>query len=120
MSLEQECRVKTAALTRMLNLQGVIGMFGHVSIRVPGTDKCFISPGASTEKSTVRPQDVFLYDIDGTIIEHPYPDPSRPGRRDVRVPSACAGGARARDRRQVAQADVPARRVSLHRRADLG
>jgi ribulose-5-phosphate 4-epimerase/fuculose-1-phosphate aldolase len=71
MSIEQELRVKTASLTRMLNLQGVIGMFGHVSIRVPGTDKCFISPGASTEKSTVRPEDVFLYNVDGTIIEHP-------------------------------------------------
>jgi ribulose-5-phosphate 4-epimerase/fuculose-1-phosphate aldolase len=71
MSLEQECRVKTAALTRMLNQQGVIGMFGHVSIRVPGTDRCFISPGASTEKSTVRPEDVFLYNIGGSIIAHP-------------------------------------------------
>ena len=71
MSIEQELRAKTAALTRMLNQQGVIGMFGHVSIRIPGTDTCFISPGASTEKSTVRPEDVFLYHIDGTIIEHP-------------------------------------------------
>jgi len=71
MIIVEELRVKTASLTRMLNLQGVIGMFGHVSIRVPGTDRCFISPGASTEKSTVRPEDVFLYNIDGTIIEHP-------------------------------------------------
>lgn len=71
MSLENELRAKTATLTRMLGLQGLIGMFGHVSIRVPGTDKCFISPGASTEKSTVRPEDVFVYNIDGTIIDHP-------------------------------------------------
>jgi ribulose-5-phosphate 4-epimerase/fuculose-1-phosphate aldolase len=71
MSEEGELRAKTATLARMLNLQGTIGMFGHVSIRVPGTDKCFISPGASTEKSTVRPEQIFLYNIDGTIIEHP-------------------------------------------------
>lgn len=71
MGVENELRAKTAALTRMLNQQGVIGMFGHVSIRIPGTDKCFISPGASTEKSTVRPEDVFLYSLDGEIIEHP-------------------------------------------------
>ncbi len=32
----------------------------------------------------------------------------------------CAGGAGARHRRQAAQADVPARLVPLHRRADLG
>jgi ribulose-5-phosphate 4-epimerase/fuculose-1-phosphate aldolase len=71
MDMEHELRIKTAALTRMLNQQGVIGMFGHVSIRIPGTEKCFISPGASTEKSTVRPEDIFVYNIDGTIIEHP-------------------------------------------------
>jgi ribulose-5-phosphate 4-epimerase/fuculose-1-phosphate aldolase len=71
MSDEAKIREQTATLTRVLNLLGLIGMFGHVSVRVPGTDKCFISPGASTEKSTVRPQDVFLYNIDGTIIEHP-------------------------------------------------
>jgi len=47
-------REKAATLTRMLNLQGTIGMFGHVSVRVPGTDKCFISPGASTDKTVVR------------------------------------------------------------------
>ena len=58
MSEEEILRVKTATLTRMLNLQGTIGMFGHVSIRVPGTDTCFISPGASTDKTTVRPEQI--------------------------------------------------------------
>lgn len=71
MTDEAALRAKTAALTRMLNLQGSIDMFGHVSIRMPGTDKCFISPGASTEKKSVRPEDIFVYNIDGTIIEHP-------------------------------------------------
>jgi ribulose-5-phosphate 4-epimerase/fuculose-1-phosphate aldolase len=71
MNTETELREKTAILTRVLNLQGSIGMFGHVSIRVPGTDRCFISPGASTEKSAVRPEQIFVYNIDGTIIEHP-------------------------------------------------
>ena len=71
MSEEDVLRDKTATLTRMLNLQGTIGMFGHVSIRVPGTDKCFISPGASTDKTTVRPEQMFVYNIDGTIIDIP-------------------------------------------------
>ena len=30
MSDKEELRAKTATLTRMLNQQGVIGMFGHV------------------------------------------------------------------------------------------
>ena len=64
-------REKTATLSRMLGHQGTIGMFGHVSIRVPGTNRVFISPGASTEKTTVRPKDIFVFDVDGTIVEHP-------------------------------------------------
>ena len=71
MNDEALLREKAATLTRMLNLQGTIGMFGHVSVRVPGTDKCFISPGASTDKTVVRPEHMFVYNIDGTIIEHP-------------------------------------------------
>ncbi len=54
MNDEALLREKAATLTRMLNLQGTIGMFGHVSVRVPGTDKCFISPGASTDKTVGR------------------------------------------------------------------
>ena len=36
---ETELRRKTATLTRMLNLQGTIGMFGHVSVRRRGEEK---------------------------------------------------------------------------------
>lgn len=71
MSDEALLREKAATLTRMLNWQGTIGMFGHVSVRVPGTDTCFISPGASTDKTVVRAEHMFVYNIDGTIIEHP-------------------------------------------------
>ena len=34
---ESDLRKKVAVMCMMLNLQGSIGMFGHVSIRVPGT-----------------------------------------------------------------------------------
>jgi len=71
MSDEALLRDKTATMARILNLQGTIGMFGHISIRMPGTNHVFISPGASTDKSTVRPDNIFVFDIDGTIIEHP-------------------------------------------------
>jgi ribulose-5-phosphate 4-epimerase/fuculose-1-phosphate aldolase len=71
MADEAEYRRKTATITRMLNLQGSIGMFGHVSVRVPGTDRILISPGGGIEKSTVQPQDLFVFDIGGDIIERP-------------------------------------------------
>jgi ribulose-5-phosphate 4-epimerase/fuculose-1-phosphate aldolase len=68
---EAVLKAKTATLARMLNLQGTIGMFGHVSIRVPGTTRMLISPGASTEKATVTAEQIFVFDLDGTIIHHP-------------------------------------------------
>ena len=71
MNEETALRTKTASLCRMLALQGSVGMFGHVSIRVPGTDRVLISPGAGSEKSLVRPEQVFVFDIDGNILEHP-------------------------------------------------
>ena len=66
-----EEREKTATLCRMLGYQGSIGMFGHVSIRVPGTDHVLISPGAGSDKTAVKPADVFVFDIGGEILVHP-------------------------------------------------
>ena len=68
---EQTLRRKTAILARILSLQGTIGMFGHVSIRVPGTNRMLISPGASTDKSVVKPDHILVFDLDGTLLENP-------------------------------------------------
>jgi len=70
MSDETLLREKTATMARILNLQGTIGMFGHVSVRMPGTNRVFISPGASTDKSTVRPENIHVFDIGGTLLEN--------------------------------------------------
>jgi ribulose-5-phosphate 4-epimerase/fuculose-1-phosphate aldolase len=55
----------------MVASQGYIGAFGHVSVRVPGTDIVLISPGAGTEKTTLRADQVFAYNIDGRLLHHP-------------------------------------------------
>jgi ribulose-5-phosphate 4-epimerase/fuculose-1-phosphate aldolase len=68
---ETTLRRKTATLTRMLYHQGTIGMFGHVSVRVPGTNRVLLSPGGGTDKSTVQPDEIFVFDIDGNIVHHP-------------------------------------------------
>ena len=66
-----ELRAKTATLCRMLGAQQLIGMFGHVSIRVPETDAVLISPGAGSDKTAVTADDVFVFGLDGAIREHP-------------------------------------------------
>jgi ribulose-5-phosphate 4-epimerase/fuculose-1-phosphate aldolase len=68
---EATLREKTAVMCMMLNLQESIGMFGHVSIRVPGTDRILLSPGAGSEKGAIKPEDVFVFHVNGEILEHP-------------------------------------------------
>jgi ribulose-5-phosphate 4-epimerase/fuculose-1-phosphate aldolase len=68
---ESDLRSKVAVMCMMLSLQGSIGMFGHVSIRVPGTDRVLLSPGAGSEKGAVKPEDVFVFHLNGEILEHP-------------------------------------------------
>jgi ribulose-5-phosphate 4-epimerase/fuculose-1-phosphate aldolase len=54
-----------------LGVHELIGMFGHLSVRVPGTDIVLLSPGAGAEKTRVTADDVFVFGLDGTILEHP-------------------------------------------------
>jgi ribulose-5-phosphate 4-epimerase/fuculose-1-phosphate aldolase len=68
---ESDLRTKVAVMCMMLNLQGSIGMFGHVSIRVPGTERILLSPGAGSEKGAVKPEHVFVFHLNGEILEHP-------------------------------------------------
>ncbi|WP_158880364.1 class II aldolase/adducin family protein [Rhodanobacter sp. L36] len=68
---ESELRQKVATMCMMLNLQGSVGMFGHVSIRVPGTERILLSPGAGSEKGAVTPEQVFVFHLNGDILEHP-------------------------------------------------
>src|SRR5260370_7522166 len=46
-------------------------MYGHVSVRVPGTDRVLRSPGGGTDKAMVMADDIFVFDIDGNILHHP-------------------------------------------------
>src|SRR6266704_4141172 len=71
MNDEALLREKAATLTRMLNLQGSIGMFGHVSVRVPGTNRGVLSPGGGTDKSKVKADDILVFDIDGNMLPNP-------------------------------------------------
>lgn len=67
-------RRKLAVMCRILGMQGHIGLFGHISIRVPGTDVVYITPGAGYEKTTVRADEIFIYDVEGKIHHHPGGD----------------------------------------------
>ncbi len=71
---EMALRRKLAIMCRILGQQGSIGLFGHVSIRVPGTDIVLITPGAGIEKTTCRVDQIFVFDIAGRLLNHPGGD----------------------------------------------
>ncbi len=71
---EHAYRRQLAVMCRMVGLQGSIGMFGHISLRIPNSDVVLITPGAGADKTMVRPDQLFVYDIDGNVLEHPTGD----------------------------------------------
>jgi ribulose-5-phosphate 4-epimerase/fuculose-1-phosphate aldolase len=76
-----EYRRKLAVMCRIVGLQGSIGLFGHISYRIPNTDIILITPGAGTEKTEVRAAEIFVFDIDGKIHYHPG------GDRPMQIPA---------------------------------
>ena len=71
---EMALRRKLALMCRMIGLQGSIGLYGHVSIRVPDSDIVLITPGAGSRKTRVRTDQIFAFDLAGKIHFHPGGD----------------------------------------------
>jgi len=71
---EMALRRKLAVMCRIVGLQGSIGLFGHISIRVPDTDIVLITPGAGSRKTRVRTDQIFAFDLAGKIHFHPGGD----------------------------------------------
>ncbi len=71
---EMALRRKLAIMCRILGQQGAIGLFGHVSVRVPDSDIVLITPGAGIEKTTCRVDQIFVFSLDGKLLNHPGGD----------------------------------------------
>ena len=69
MTVETELREKLATCTRIVAMQGLIGVFGHVSAYDPASKRVFLSPGMGADRSTTKPQDVFVLDAAGNILD---------------------------------------------------
>lgn len=64
-------RRKLATLCRIAASLGYIAEFGHISLRVAGTDIVLLTPGAGALKSTVTAEQIFVYDLNGKNLFHP-------------------------------------------------
>jgi ribulose-5-phosphate 4-epimerase/fuculose-1-phosphate aldolase len=62
-------REKLATCTRILAMQGLIGLFGHVSAFDPQSRRVFMTPGMGRDKATLRGSDALVMDLSGKILE---------------------------------------------------
>jgi len=69
MSTEAELRDQLATLTRIFAMRGLLGLHGHISGYDPESGRIYMCPGFGWDKATTRPEDLFVFDLQGTIIE---------------------------------------------------
>ena len=65
MTSETDLREQLATCTRIFAMQGMIGVFGHVSVYQPETKTVFITPGMGSDKGSLRPEDMVPTNLDG-------------------------------------------------------
>jgi ribulose-5-phosphate 4-epimerase/fuculose-1-phosphate aldolase len=59
--------LETAAVTRLLEAEGILDYSGHVSTRIPGRDAFAIQIGSSS-RAEVAPESMLVVDYDGKVI----------------------------------------------------
>jgi L-ribulose-5-phosphate 4-epimerase len=75
-----EIKKKLAMSSRMLFNAGLVDYSGHISARIPGSDRLVILPHP-VSRATVKPDDMVITDFDGKLIEGKYKAPS--ARSDI-------------------------------------
>jgi L-ribulose-5-phosphate 4-epimerase len=70
-----ELKNKLAMSSRMLFNAGLVDYSGHISARIPGSDRLLILPHP-VSRATVAPDDMVVTDFEGKLIEGNYKAPS--------------------------------------------
>jgi 3-hydroxy-2-methylpyridine-4,5-dicarboxylate 4-decarboxylase len=68
MTTETILRDKLATCSRIMAMQDMMGLFGHISVFDPATQRVYLSPGMGAEKATVQPKDILAADLDGKVL----------------------------------------------------
>ena len=65
MTPEKDLREQLATCTRIFAMQGLIGLFGHVSVYQPETKTIFVTPGSGSDKPRFQASDMIPIHLDG-------------------------------------------------------
>jgi len=63
-----EMKARIALATRMLANEGIVGSSGHVSMRIPGTDKILVGP-ADVSRDVITTDDVVTVDLNSKQLD---------------------------------------------------
>ena len=70
---EDEARENLARLARIFAMQGMLGLFGHLSIYNPEKKRLFITPGMGSDKALLRAEDMVPCGLDGKPLSSGRP-----------------------------------------------
>lgn len=73
--VEQEFKLQVAKAVRMLENIDLLDMNGHVSYRIPGTDRFFIN-SRKASRASVTVEDIVMCDMNGKLLEGNSEPPS--------------------------------------------
>src|SRR5437763_1327533 len=71
----QRLRQQLADCTRIMVMQEIMDFSGHVSARLPGTDRVLIQP-RETSRAALTADDILVVDLDDNVLEGQGPAPS--------------------------------------------
>ena len=69
MNTKNDLREQLATCARMFAMQGMLGLFGHVSVYDPQAKKVFITPGMGSDKANLRAPEMVVMDLEGKVVE---------------------------------------------------
>jgi ribulose-5-phosphate 4-epimerase/fuculose-1-phosphate aldolase len=69
MTDESESREKLATVGRIFAMQGMLGLFGHVSVYDPTTKRVLLTPAMGSDKANFRAEEMVAADLDGRPLD---------------------------------------------------
>jgi L-ribulose-5-phosphate 4-epimerase len=72
---ESKLREQLVDCTRMMVMAGLLDYSGHVSARLPGTDR-FLIPARDASRAGIAADDILIVDLDGKVVEGTGPAPA--------------------------------------------
>ncbi len=72
---EAEARERLAQCARIFGRLNLLGVGGHVSLRIPESDLILITPGGALDKTRLTANDMVTMDAEGARVRGKYPTP---------------------------------------------